>query len=477
MGLTAIVSAVLLLAVFISVSYLVRKVVVRNIDQTNDALASITAGNLDVRVKADDTLEFKSLATGINNTVDALKGWIAEAETRMDEELATAKAIQEAALPRTFPPFPDILKFDIYASMNPAREVGGDFYDFFLFGGDGASDGNKSLGFVIADVSGKGVPAALFMMKAMTLIRNYLLSGMELGEAVENSNRQLCDGNDSGMFVTAWIGVLNYATGHVDYVNAGHNPPLLWRWDGGWTWLKEKSGLPLGLFDGLPYKAHALDCKVGEQFLLYTDGVTEAMDVNGELFGEERLMDVAGKGYQLHPRELLESVRRSVAEHAKGAEQSDDITILSLEVGVPPELTATLVVPADVDELPRVNEFIHTELDRRLCPKRTQNQLDIAVEELFVNVARYAYPDRTPEKPGMVRISYSYSAEPPSVTIDIADDGIPYDPLAKPDAVTPSDIMEVPIGGLGILMAKRSVNEMHYERIDGSNIVTIVKKW
>ncbi|MDO5108182.1 MAG: ATP-binding protein, partial [Coriobacteriaceae bacterium] len=160
-----------------------------------------------------------------------------------------------------------------------------------------------------------------------------------------------------------------------------------------------------------------------------------------------------------------------------GAEQSDDITMLALEVGVPPEITAVLTVAADVSELPNVYGFIHGELDKRLCPKRVQNQIDIAVEELFVNVAHYAYPDATPENPGTVRVGYSYSAEPPSMSVSIVDEGIPYNPLAKPDAVTPDDIADVPIGGLGILMAKRCVDEMTYERVDGSNIVTIEKKW
>ena len=475
MAWTTIMSLVLLLVVFLLTFRLLNQAMIRRLDATNAVLKRITEGDLDARVDADEIRELSSLSDGINTTVEALKGWIAEAEMRMDAELAAAKAIQESALPRTFPPYPDILRFDIYALMNPAREVGGDFYDFFLIGDD---SGNKSgkLGFVIADVSGKGVPAALFMMNAKTLVRGYMESGMELGEAIENANRKLCEGNDKGMFVTLFAGILDYGTFHVDFVNAGHNPPLLWQGDS-WHWIKEKSGLPLGLFDGLPYKAHSVECKIGDQFLMYTDGVTEAMDVNGELFGEEHLEQVAVKHYPLHPRELTEVVRHEVARHAEGAEQSDDITILVLEVGVPPELTATLIVPADVNELARVNEFIHTELDRRLCPLRTQSQLDIAVEELFVNVAHYAYPEATPENPGMVRISYTYSAEPPSVTVDIADEGIPYNPLDKPDAVTPDDIMEVPIGGLGILMAKRSVDEMRYERIDGSNIVTIVKKW
>ncbi len=468
-------SLVLLLAVFFIVFQLLNRVVAQRIDEENKALALITEGKLDARAEAGGTVEFESLSNGINSTVDALKGWIAEAEMRMDAELATAKAIQKAALPRIFPPFPDILKFDIYASMDAAREVGGDFYDFFLIGDDCDAVSGK-LGFVVADVSGKGVPAALFMMKAKALIRDYVSSGLELGEAVTEANAQLVDGNGEDMFVTTWVGVLDYGTGHVDYVNAGHNPPLIWQREGGWQWMREKSGPPLGLFE-LPYNAYSVECEGGDMLLLYTDGVTEAFDVDGKLYGEKQLLQVAEDGFRLHPRELLEAVRADVARHAEGAEQSDDITILSLEVGVPPEVTATLEVPAKVEQLDRVNRFLHAELDQRLCSHRVQNQLDIAVEELFVNVCHYAYPNATPDEPGFVRVQRTYSADPPSVIVDIIDEGIPYDPLAKPDAVTPENIEDVPIGGLGILMAKRSVNEIHYERADDCNVVTIIKKW
>ncbi len=476
MAWTALSAFVLLIAVFTVVFLLLDCAIVRRIDETNGTLARITAGDLNAKVEVRNTREFSSLSDGVNETVGALKGWIAEAENRIDTELATAKAIQESALPRVFPPYPDILRFDVYAAMKAAREVGGDFYDFFLVGDDCDADAGK-LGFIIADVSGKGVPAALFMMKAMTQLRDYMKVGMEVGEAVENANRQLCEGNDEGMFVTVWAGVLDYATGHVDFANAGHNPPLLWQKDGGWRWLTEKSGLPLGLFDGLPYESHSLECGIGDQFLLYTDGVTEAMSADGELYGEARLEALANKDFTMHPRMLVDALRLDIATWAQGAEQSDDITILVLEVGVPPETTTTLTVSADVDVLPHVNEFIHSELDRRLCPKRVQNQLDIAVEELFVNVCHYAYPDATPEEPGSVRVQRTYSADPPSVVVTIIDEGIPYDPLAKPDAVTPDDITDVPIGGLGILMAKKCTDEMHYERLDGSNVLTIVKRW
>ena len=465
---------VLLIAIYILVSRLLDILVVRKINETNKVLSKIASGDLDESVNVTGSVEFESLSSDINITVSALKGWIAEAKSHMDSELATAKAIQASALPQTFPPYPDIRKFDIFASMNPAKEVGGDFYDFFLINEE--EEDSKKLGFVLADVSGKGVPAALFMMKAKTQIRDYMMAGMDIGEAFENANRQLCDGNDTGMFVTVFAGILNYETGEVSFVNAGHNPPLLWQIKE-WKYLEEKSGMPLGLFDEFPYESFNLKLQIGDQFFIYTDGVTEAMDVEDHLYGEDRLKKVLDENYSCHPVELNRIVQQDVASFAEGAEQSDDITILGLEYGVPPVLTTSIHIPAQQKELVTVNDFLHQELTRRLCPLRAQNQLDIAVEEIFVNIARYAYPDATPDNPGMVRVSYTYFADPPTFTVEIADSGIPYNPLEKPDAVTPDDIMEVPIGGLGILMAKNSVDEMKYEYVDGFNVVTLVKKW
>ncbi len=465
---------VLLITVFILVSRLLDALVVRRVKEINGVLSKIASGDLDETVNVSGSVEFEALSKDINTTVSALKGWISEAKSYMDAELATAKAIQASALPQTFPPYPDIPKFDIFASMNPAKEVGGDFYDFFLINED---DGESSkLGFVLADVSGKGVPAALFMMKAKTQIRDYMMAGMGIGEAFDNANRQLCEGNDAGMFVTVFAGILDYETGKVSYVNAGHNPPFLWL-SKEWVYLDNKSGMPLGLFDAFPYESFEIDMNIGDQFFIYTDGVTEAMDVEGNLYGEERLKKVLDKYYSSHPGRLNMEVQRDVLSFTNGAEQSDDIAILGLEYGVPPVLTTSLNIPVKRENLVRVNEFIHQELTRRLCPLRAQNQLDIAVEEIFVNVACYAYPDDASENPGMVRVSYTYFADPPTITVEIADSGIPYNPLEKPDAITPDDIMEVPIGGLGILMAKNSVDEMKYDYVDGFNVVTLTKKW
>lgn len=467
----------LLLAVSALVWWLLDQLVARRIDATNESLARITEGDLEARVEPGGTREFHELSDGINRTVDTLQDWVAEVEKRMDAEMATARTIQESALPSVFPPYPDIQRFDIYACMEAAKEVGGDFYDFFLIGDDCGPDSGR-LAVVMADVSGKGVPSALFMMEAKTRIHDYLESGMELGEAVENANRRLCEGNEESMFVTAWVGVLDYATGHMDFVNAGHNPPLLCK-GGSWRWVRELSGMPLGILEELPYPTHSVDCEAGDQILLYTDGVTEAFSVDDEEYGEKHLEDLVRECSDLRPHELVDRVRQSVAAHAEGAEQSDDITLLALEVGVSPERKAQIVVPADVDELVAVFDFINAELDRRLCPSRVQGLLDVAVEELFVNSCSYAYEGTDSDVEPYVRVTCSYSANPVSVTVEIIDEGVPFDPLAQPDeAIDASATLDdIGIGGLGILMAKSSVDEMRYERVGDTNVVTLVVRW
>ena len=330
MGRETFASLIILIATGGIVERLLDLLVARRIDKTNEALDRITSGELDERVQEVGTREFRSLAAGINMTVDALQGWIAEAESRLDSELAAGRAIQESALPRTFPPFPDIPRFDIYALMDPARVVGGDFYDFFLLKGSG-SDSGKLL-FLVADVSGKGIPASLFMMKAAAKVRSEQQDGSSLAEAVESVNNELFEGNTTCMFVTMWVGILDYETGHLEYVNAGHNPPLLLREGSGWQWLKNRSGLPLGLLSGGTYKTHTLDIQPGDKIFVYSDGVTEAMDVDRHLYGEERLESQLNANCSEHPEALVKAVRSDVAEYAQDAEQSDDITILALEL-------------------------------------------------------------------------------------------------------------------------------------------------
>lgn len=318
-------TAVLLVAVFFVVTRLLGTTVARRIDQTNEAMDHITSGDLDVRCEVAGTREFKSLSANINKMVDALKGLIAEAEKRMEADLATGQAIQEGSLPKRYPAFPDVEEIDLYASMNAAKEVGGDFYDFFTVDAD-------TVAFLVADVSGKGIPGALFMMVAKAEIQNCLARGMEIGEAMTAANKYLCAHNEAGMFVTVWAATLDWRTGHLSYVNAGHNFPLLRHGRGGsWEWLTEKSGLVMGLMDMISYKTKELTLEPGDELLLYTDGVNEAFNVSDEEYGNDRLEQFLAGHADVRPQEIVRNLREDVGVWAEGAEQSDDITILALE--------------------------------------------------------------------------------------------------------------------------------------------------
>ena len=330
---TAFLTIVLLAAVFVLASILLKRLIVRRIDENNVVLARIASGNLDEHLESHDTYEFASLANGVNSMVDSLKETMDDIASRMERELATAKAIQASALPSALAPLPGIGTIGHFSLMHPAREVGGDFYDFFpVESWHEEGDGLNRVAFLIADVSGKGIPAALFMMTSKTQVQNYIATGMPLTDAIDSANHLLCRGNDAGMFVTLFACVLDCDTGRLVCVNAGHNPPLLFH-DGSWEWMREVGGLPLGLFEDMPYTGYEICLEPGDRLFMYTDGVTEAMSVDNELFGEDRLVELVEGLEDAGPRDLIENVLDALSAHAEGAEQSDDITMLSFEYG------------------------------------------------------------------------------------------------------------------------------------------------
>ena len=226
------------------------------------------------------------------------------------KELGMAKEIQLSALPSEFPPFPDEHRFDIWASMETAKEVGGDFYDFYFTGVDRVL-------FLVADVSGKGVPAAMFMMRAKTLIKSAAQTGKPLARVFEETNNALCEGNLSTMFVTAWAGEINTVTGRITFVNAGHNPPIVRRAGGGAEYLKTKPSLVLGAMPDAHYRVEELQMNPGDEIYLYTDGITEQPNAGGELYGEARLAKVLANGPH-RQKDLLDAVLADVRRHAAG---------------------------------------------------------------------------------------------------------------------------------------------------------------
>ena len=309
---------------FIVVYFLIKKLVVDNMVKINKSLAMITGGNLDTVVNVRTNEEFASLSDDINSTVVTLKHYIAEAAARIDRELEFARSIQHSAIPTVFPPYPGHSEFDIYATMDTAKEVGGDFYDFYFVG-------ENRLGFLIADVSGKGIPAAMFMMTAKTIIKGYAESGKPVDEVFTTANEKLCESNDAGMFVTAWMGVLDTVTGKVEFANAGHNPPLVRHAGGGFEYLRSKPGFILAGMDGIKYRKNEFTLAPGDEIYLYTDGVTEATDSENNLYGEERLLALLNSMGDLSGEEICRAVKADIDAFVGDAPQFDDITMLYLK--------------------------------------------------------------------------------------------------------------------------------------------------
>ena len=309
---------------FIVVYFLIKKLVVDNMVKINKSLAMITGGNLDTVVNVRTNEEFASLSDDINSTVVTLKHYIAEAAARIDRELEFARSIQHSAIPSVFPPYPGHSEFDIYATMDTAKEVGGDFYDFYFVG-------ENRLGFLIADVSGKGIPAAMFMMTAKTIIKGYAESGKPVDEVFTTANEKLCESNDAGMFVTAWMGVLDTVTGRVEFANAGHNPPLVRHAGGGFEYLRSKPCFILAGMDGIKYRKNEFTLAPGDEIYLYTDGVTEATDSENNLYGEERLLALLNSMGDLSGEEICRAVKADIDAFVGDAPQFDDITMLYLK--------------------------------------------------------------------------------------------------------------------------------------------------
>jgi len=322
-GVTIAMMVVIFMALFGIIYYLLKRQIVDNIRKINGSLAEITGGNLDTTVDVHSNEEFASLSDDINTTVNALKHHIEEAAARIDQELEFARSIQLSALNTVFPPYPHRKDFDIYARMDTAKEVGGDFYDFYLLNED-------TLGILIADVSGKGIPAAMMMMQAKTLISSLANSGINVDEVFTRANDTLCEHNDANMFVTAWMGILNLRTGLMTYVNAGHNPPLMRRNDGQFAYLKSPAGFVLAGWEGFQYRRQELQLAPGDQLYLYTDGVTEATDLQESLFGEEKLLAALNEYEGNEPQAMCDKVKQDVDRFVGEAPQFDDITMLSL---------------------------------------------------------------------------------------------------------------------------------------------------
>jgi len=436
------------------------------IQKLTKEVAQIDGGNLDSRIHITTRDEVEDLGNAFNHMAEQVQNYIknlasvtAEKE-RIRTEIEVASRLQADMLPRAEGAFTDRKEFVLDASMTPAKGVGGDFYDFFLLDED-------HLALVMADVSGKGVPAALFMVVSRTLIRSHIMSGVPLTQAVEEMNDNLCKNNKNGMFVTAWIGVLTISTGELSFVNAGHCRPLIKHADGFCEYVTFLSGLVLAGMEKAEYKQSQIHLKKGDTILLYTDGVTEATSVKKELYGEKRLRRAAGVLLKLSPKELLKRIWEDVDRFQKDAEQFDDITMLAVtyngngleeKTGKP-----------EMENIKEFADFVSGVLKENGVSMKTDTKVQMAVDEIFSNICYYS---GAKEVTVGVRVT---GKEEKEVMLFFEDDGMAYNPLERPDPDVEELLENRKIGGLGIYLVKKRMDNLEYEYREGRNRLTIYK--
>ena len=449
---------------FLILYFLIKGIIINNLHVINSKLAQISGGNLDVTVDVRANEEFASLSDDINTTVSTLKRYIAEASARIDKELEYAKQIQLSALPTNFPIGED---YKIYAQMIAAKEVGGDFYDFYKLN-------DNTVAFLVADVSGKGIPAAMFMMTAKTIIKDLAESGMSVNDIFTKANEKLCENNESGMFVTAWMGILDIPSGQMQFANAGHNPPIIKRAGGNFEYLKTRAGFVLAGMEGVCYRVGEITLNEGDRLFLYTDGVPEATNLENKLYGEDRLLVFMNDNLDLEATELLPQLKNNIDTFVGEAPQFDDITMLMFDYKSKKgdEQMLNKIFPAKTDALSDVLAFVEQSLETYECSMKLQTAICVAIEEVFVNVAHYAYEGGE----GDVEVAVSFDKANRNVTFKMSDKGIPFDPLKKEDPDITLSADEREIGGLGIFITKKTMDTVTYAYENGKNVLTMTKK-
>jgi sigma-B regulation protein RsbU (phosphoserine phosphatase) len=391
------------------------------------------------------------------------------AKERMESELNIARDIQMSMLPMDFPAFPDRHEFSVFASMQPAREVGGDFYDYYFISPD-------EFCVCIGDVSDKGVASALFMAVTKTLIKSRASDDNSPASVLTWVNNALSVDNESCMFVTLFLGICNIRTGEFHYSNAGHNPPYIKRVSGNVECISNLHGPVAGAIEGIAYKQDKLQLRTGDLLFLFTDGVSEAMDVNGNFFEDKRIVEQLSALESNDPEDAVNGMTVAVAAFAGEAPQSDDITVLVLRYDHDIELSEREQFDLEIDSaLPEINTVIGAfeEFSEKAgIPMPVAMKVNLVFDELLNNIISYAFPAGGEHK---VRIHAEKSAD--RLLIIIEDDGLPFNPFAQSEVDTSQSLEERQIGGLGIHLVKNVMDDFSYERHLDSNVVTLVKSF
>ncbi len=441
------------------------------ITQFADSADEIASGNLSVElptIKTKDEMlrlhnSFATMQQSLIQQIEETRS-ANEEKGRIESELNIARDIQMSMLPKTFPPFPDRNDIEIYGKQKPAKEVGGDLYDFYIR--------DEKLFFCIGDVSGKGVPASLVMAVTRTLFRTISFKEALPERIMFGINNAMADNNESNMFVTLFLGVLDLPTGRLRYSNAGHNAPMLIGQTIGL--LPCAANVPLGVQTDWKFSQQETTIDLNTCIFLYTDGLTEAENAANEQFMEERMIEVA-EGMSHEPQQMIEQMFNAVHQFVGNAEQSDDLTMLAIQYTKPLEkdmkLQRSITLPNDIEKVPVLAEFVDEVCEIVGFDMSTTMGINLALEEAVVNVMSYAY------QPGTTgNVNIEAIANETRLKFIISDWGTPFDPTAEKEVDTTLSAEERPIGGLGIHLVRQIMDSINYERIDGMNVLTLRKK-
>ena len=406
--------------------------------------------------------EVRSTNIELKNSLDNLRK-TRTAKERMESELNIGKEIQMSMLPLTFPAFPDRNEFDIYATLIAAREVGGDFYDFFFVAED-------QICFCIGDVSGKGVPSALFMAVTKTLIKSRAADDISTASIITHANDELSHDNSSNMFVTIFLGILNIRTGELRYTNAGHNPSLVKRNNGKIDRLDKLHGPIVGAVSGMTYDEDSIILDQEESILLYTDGITEAQDKENKLYGEGRLTELFARSKVKGVDKIVNEIADDVRNYEHDTEQSDDITIMSiLYFGKMKNVyRSEIQVSNDLNEIDTIQKAFRKFLENHQVNSKNVSKIAIAIDELLSNVINYAFTDDSKHL-----IDVKMELNKGNFILEIIDDGIPFNPLQMKTPDTSLNLEDRKIGGLGIHMVSKMMDKIEYKRHINKNNVKI----
>ncbi|MFI3333382.1 MAG: SpoIIE family protein phosphatase [Rikenellaceae bacterium] len=413
--------------------------------------------------------EVYDLREAFINMQHSLKEYIEElhsttkARERIESELEIATTIQMGMLPTIFPPHPNLPDVDLFAALIPAKEVGGDLYDFFVSGG--------KLYFTVGDASGKGVPASLLMAVTSSLFRSVAAHIGDPAKILYNINNSIAETNDANMFITLFVGELNLTTGELIYSSAGHNAPVLLR-NGEATFIDVVPALPLGAMSDIEYSNHTMRLDSSDTLLLYSDGLTEAENREQELYSDERLLEcMMAIAPQSSAATFIAEIKQSVDLFVGENEQSDDLTMLVLKPKERIEMKRELIIKNEISELNRLAEFIEMLGDERgFDPALTMN-LNLALEEAISNIILYAYPEKMGELINIACVDIGGT-----LIFTISDSGVEFDPTQVEEADVTLSAEERGIGGLGIYLIRQIMDDVKYQRIENKNVLTIKKK-